>query len=344
MNLPQTIRTETDLNEVLSRPRPALVEAIRGVTSPLVVLGAGGKMGPSLCWLARRAAEEAGHKLQVIAVSRFSDPRGREWLEARGVETLSCDLLNRDAVARLPDSTNLIYLVGLKFGTQQIPWMTWAVNTLVPAHVAERYSRARIVALSSGNVYPFVPVESGGATESLPPAPVGEYGTAALARERILEYCSRTQGTRLALMRLNYAVELRYGVLADLARKVWNKEPVELATGHLNCIWQGDANEMILRSLDLTGTPPVVLNLTGPSTHSVRELARRFGELLGRPPQLAGTEEPTALLNNPVELCSRLGPPPTPLQAMLQWTANWVKQGGADLGKPTHFEVRTGQF
>jgi nucleoside-diphosphate-sugar epimerase len=344
VNLPDRITSEEELDDLLSRPRQPLVEAIRKVQSPLVVLGAAGKMGPSLCLLARRAAEVAGHDLRIVAVSRFSDPRARTWLEGRRVQTLGCDLLKREDLARLPDSANIIYLVGLKFGTRQTPWLTWAVNTLVPSHVAERYSQARIVALSTGNVYPFVHLHTGGATEQTSPAPVGEYGTAALARERIFEYFSRTQGLPLVLIRLNYSVELRYGVLLDVAQKVWNNQPIDVRTGYLNCVWQGDANEMILRALEVAATPPVVLNLTGPSTLSVRELAHSFGELMGRPVTIVGSEEATALLSNPAALCARLGPPETPLDLVVRWTADWVRQGGTHLGKPTHFEVRSGEF
>ncbi len=344
MTLPDQIQNETDLDELLSRPSAALVQFISRLESPLVVLGAGGKMGPSLCRLARRAADAAGHTLRVIAVSRFSDHRSRAWLEAHGIETIQCDLFDRQAVADLPSSTNLVYLVGLKFGTQQAPWLTWAANTLVPARVAERYPAARLVALSTGNVYPFVPVQSGGATEADLPAPVGEYGNTALARERIFEYFSRAQGTPVVLLRLNYAVEMRYGVLVDIARKVWADEPIDLGMGFLNCIWQGDANEMILRSLELAASPAAVFNLTGPAVLSVRELAERFGELMGRRPRLAGKEAPTALLNNPAALCARLGPPSMPLEKVMEWTADWVMHSGATLGKPTHFEVRTGSF
>lgn len=349
MNLPTTIDSEEQLDEVLSRPTPQLVEAVRTLRGPLLVLGASGKMGPSLCLLARRAAEQAGHDLRVIAVSRFSQtgsstPAAQRWLESHGIETTPCDLLERQSLASLPDSENVIYLVGLKFGTRQNPALTWAVNTLVPAHVAERFPGARLVALSTGNVYPFVTTGSGGATEEHAPNPVGEYGSAALARERIFEYFSRRQATRTALLRLNYAVELRYGVLLDIAEKVWNEEALDLSTGHLNCIWQRDANEMILRSLALASHPPVLFNLTGPVTLSVRELAGQFALLLGREPKMEGTEAETALLSNATRLCSILGPPVTPLQQVLRWIAHWVKTGGPTLKKPTHFEVRSGEF
>jgi nucleoside-diphosphate-sugar epimerase len=342
--LPASISSEEELDELLSRPTPALVRSIGQLKSPLVVLGAGGKMGPSLCVLARRAAAEAGHELNVVAVSRFSDSRVRSWLESRAVQTVSCDLLKRQAIEALPDCENLTYLVGLKFGTSQNPSLTWAVNTVVPSLVAQRYPRARIVALSTGNVYPFVPVASGGATESDGPAPIGEYAAAALARERILEHYSRTQGTPTVLLRLNYAVEMRYGVLAELAQKVWQNEPVDLLSGHFNCIWQGDANEMILRSFPLTATPPAVFNLTGPPVSSVRALVLRVGELMQKSPRFVGKESETALLSNPARLCALLGAPAMPLDKILEWTAQWVAQGGPMLGKPTHFDVRSGKY
>ena len=344
MNSPVVIRSEEDLDELLSRPGAALREAIRQLHSPLVVLGASGKMGPSLCWLAKRAADAVNHSLRIIAVSRFSDAKNRAWLESRGIETIACDLLRRDSIDNLPDAENLVYLVGLKFGTSENPSLTWATNTLVPSRVAERYPHSRLVALSTGNVYPFVPPASGGATEDQPARPVGEYASAALARERILDYYSRAQETQVAILRLNYAVELRYGVLVEIAQKVWKQEPIAVDTSHFNCIWQADANDMILRSFALASAPSSVFNLTGPDTLSVRELAERFGQRMHRQPSFSGVEAPTALLSNSSRLCARLGAPPTPLEDILQWTADWISREGRTLGKPTHFEVRSGEY
>lgn len=338
------IATEEDLDDFLTRPRPELISFIKTLHSPLVILGAGGKMGPTLAVLARRAAEAAGHPLDVIAVSRFSDGGSRRWLEGRDVKTLSLDLMNRAAVARLPDADHVVYLVGLKFGTAQDPARTWAVNTLVPAYVAERYLRAAIVALSTGNVYPLTTVDGPGSMESDPLTPVGEYANAAVARERLFEYFAGKNATPLVLVRLNYAVELRYGVLVDIARKVHAGEPVDVTTGYFNCIWQGDANDMILRALALARTPPTVLNLTGPERLSVREVAVRFGELLSRPARIVGTEASTALLSNATRACSLLGRPPTSVQHMIAWTADWIQRGGRLLDKPTHFETRDGQY
>lgn len=338
------IQTETELDAELTRPSPALVAAITRLASPLVVLGAGGKMGPTLCVLARRAAEAAGHPLEVVAVSRFSDEASRRWLEDRGVRTQACDVLDRDAVGRLPDAVNVVYLVGMKFGTSQNPALTWAINTLAPAIAIERYAGARIVALSTGNVYPFVDTATAGATEDTPLAPVGEYAGACLGRERIYQYASTRWRTPIASVRLNYAVELRYGVLVDIARRIAAGEAVDLAMGYLNAIWQRDANDMILRSFPLAGVPAVPVNLTGTRTLSVRTLATRLGELMDLPVSFAGVEAPTALLNDARKTASLLGEPETDLETMLAWTAHWVKSGGATLGKPTHFQARDGRF
>jgi nucleoside-diphosphate-sugar epimerase len=342
--LPDRIASEAVLDELLTRPRAELISAIHQFQSPLLVLGASGKMGPSLCLLARRASEAAGSQLRIVAASRFSDPRSRAWLEKHGIETLGCDLLDRQDVERLPDSANIIYLVGLKFGTQRTPWQTWAVNTIVPSNVAQRFPSSRIVALSTGNVYPFVPFKSGGATEETVPAPIGEYANAALARERLLEYHSRKTGTPVVLLRLNYAVELRYGVLLDLAERVWKEEPIDLTSGYLNCIWQGDANEFVLRAMALAATPPLVFNLTGQSVLAVRELAQQFGSRMGRKVRILGTEPETALLSNPNRLCEQLGTPGTPLSRCIEWIAQWVMEGGTTFGKPTHFGERSGQY
>ena len=336
--------TEEQLNDALTQPRPVLVEFIRGVSSPLVVLGAGGKMGPSLAVLARRAADTARHPMEIIAVSRFSDAGARSFLEQRGVTTLAADLLRREELEKLPDSANVIYLAGLKFGTTDNPSLTWAVNTIVPANVMERYAASRIVALSTGNVYPLVEVASGGATEEHPLTPLGEYANAAVARERIFEYFSRKNGTPVALMRLNYAVELRYGVLADIGRKIAAHEEVDLRNGYFNCIWQGDANEMILRSLSLAASPSRAWNLTGPLRVSVRHVAERFSELLGENARFMGKESDTALLSNSSPLRSELGDLPTSLDSVLEWIAHWIKIGGRNLNRPTHFEVRDGAY
>jgi nucleoside-diphosphate-sugar epimerase len=340
----ETIRNEAELDEVLTRPSPALLQFIGSVPSPLVVLGAGGKMGPSLAVLARRAAAAAGHPLEVIAVSRFSNAASRQWLEEREVRTIAADLLKEDEVRRLPDAANVLYLVGQKFGTRENPGATWVANTLAPAFVAQRYASSRLVALSTGNVYPLSKVRDGGARETTPLTPLGEYPNAAVARERLFEFFAAEHRTPLVILRLNYAVDLRYGVLPDIARKVFGGEPIDLTMGWFNCIWQGDANELILRSLELASVPRRVFNLTSPQVLSVRAVAERLGERLGRAPQFVGAEAETALLSCADALAGQLGPPATPLDTLLRWTADWVKMGGRSLDKPTHFEVRDGVY
>lgn len=338
------IRNEDQLLDLLTRPSDALKEFVVTLEGPLIVLGAAGKMGPSLCVLAKRAADEAGRPLEVIAVSRYTNPSSRDWLNERGITTVVADLLDRESVNALPEGPDVINLTGLKFGTSTNPGLTWATNTLAPALITERYTTSRITALSTGNVYPLVRVADGGATEEQPLTPVGEYANAAIARERIHEYSSNLRGTPIALIRLNYAVELRYGVLVDIATRVWENKPINTANGWFNCIWQGDANEMILRSLALASSPRSVWNLSSPAPLRVRNVAETFGRLFGRTPQLEGTEAPDALICNPSKLCTELGPPTTPLDLVIEWTAQWVQSGGASLGKATGFEVRDGVY
>ena len=332
------------LNDVLTRPQPALVDFMRTLAGPLVILGAGGKMGPSLAVLARRAAEEAGRSLEVIAVSRFSDASARAWLEENGVKTLACDLMVRSELDRLPDSPNLVYLVGMKFGTAQNPARTWAFNTLAPAYVSQRYAGSRIVALSTGNVYPLVPVTGQGAVETDALLPLGEYANSCIARERIFEYYAQETGAPVTIIRLNYAIDLRYGVLHDLAAKVYARQPVDVSMGYVNVIWQGDANDMILRALGLAQSPALPLNLSGPDVLSIRALAGELAALFEVPLEVTGSEAPTALLSNSARAHALLGAPRVPIAAMLRWTAGWVKQGGRSLNKPTHFEVRDGGY
>jgi dTDP-4-dehydrorhamnose reductase len=341
---PDAIENEEALEEILTRPRSELTGWLPTLQSPLLILGAGGKMGPTLAVLCQRAAQAARQPLEILAVSRFSDPVVRQALEGRGVRTIACDLLERGALRQLPDAANVIYLVGLKFGTTGNPALTWAMNTLVPASVAERYPAARLVVLSSGNVYPLVKVDSTGSSETDELTPLGEYANACVARERIFDFYSQKQGTLMTLVRLSYAVELRYGVLLDIAQRVQAGQPVDVTMGYLNCIWQGDANEFIVRSLDLARSPARVLNLTGPTPLSVQHLAQRFGELLGRPVQFTGQESDTAFLSNPRRVLEMLGPPPTPMEAVMRWTAHWVQGGGRTYNKPTHFEVRDGKY
>lgn len=335
---------ESELLDHLTRPGDALVEAVREIESPLIVVGAAGKMGPSLCVLARRAAERAGRNLEVTAVSRFRDRARKRWLESAGIRTEEADLLTRSALDALPDSVNVVFLVGLKFGTSRAPWLTWATNTLAPAHVSERYPRAKMVALSTGNVYPNSSVARGGSVESDPLTPSGEYANAAVARERLFQFHSERNGTPIALLRLNYAVDLRYGVLVDIARKVLAGEPIDLTQGHLNCIWQGDANDRILRSFQLAAAPAESFNLTSPEIHSVRDIAFAFGVHFRREPRWIGAESDTALLSNAARMTEALGAPAMDLDTMIAWTADWIRNDRPTYGQATHFEVRDGAY
>jgi uncharacterized protein YbjT (DUF2867 family) len=292
----------------------------------------------------RRASDSVGDGRTITAVSRFSSGDVAEQLERRGVRVVRADLGDRDAIARLPDAPNAIYMAGQKFGTRDLPSRTWAVNTLVPAMVAQRYARSRIVALSTGNVYPLTPATGRGSRESDALTPIGEYANSCVGRERVLEHVSRTHATPMAIIRLNYAVDLRYGVLVDIAHHILGGEPVRLDMGYVNVIWQGDANAQAIRSLPLAESPPIAINVTGPERLSVRATATRLGELLGRAPQFEGTEAPDALLSDTTLAQSLFGPPTVPADTLIEWVANWVARGGTRLGKATKFEVRDGRF
>ncbi len=301
-------------------------------------------MGPTLARMAVRAIAQLGLSYKVYGVARFSQPTVREPLEAAGVHTLPCDLLDRAALAQLPDSRNVIFMAGQKFGTTGAQHMTWGINTYLPALTAERYAGARIVAFSTGNVYSLMPVVSGGAREGDEPNPTGEYASSCLGRERIFEYFSRTQGLHCAMMRLNYAVEMRYGVLVDVARKVYSGQPVDVSMGAANVIWQGDANAQALELLAHCATPPFLCNITGPETVSIRRVAEQFAQLFGVEAQIVGSEAPTALLSNAAQAQQLFGYPTVSLQQMIQWIGDWVQHGGVALNKPTHFEARDGRF
>ncbi|HEU4642928.1 MAG TPA: NAD(P)-dependent oxidoreductase [Gemmatimonadaceae bacterium] len=336
--------TEQDLEQRLAEPTPGVLEALRAVPGDIIVLGAAGKMGPSLARMARRALDALGRSDRVIAASRFSSPESEHRLRASNIETIRCDLTDREAVGRLPDAPNVLFLAGQKFGTSGAPAETWAMNTIVPHHAAERYASSRIVAFSTGNVYPLVPVGSGGAREEDAPAPVGEYAASCLGRERVFEFHAARRGTRVAIMRLNYAVDLRYGVLVDVARRVWRGEPVDVTMGWVNVIWQGDANARALQCLAHAASPPFVVNVTGRDTLSIRAAAQRFGEMFGRPAAITGEEAPDALLSDATRSMELFGPPTVSTGQLIAWVADWIQRGGTTLDRPTHYEVRTGQF
>ncbi len=332
------------LEDKLSEPTPEVVETLRRHPGDLLLLGVAGKMGPSLARMARRAADLAGTSRRIIGVARFSNGSLAGELRQHGIETIRCDLLDEQAVASLPEAPNVIYLAGMKFGATGNESMTWAMNTYLPSVVCRRYARSRIVAFSTGNVYGLSPVAHGGSRETDPPLPVGEYAMSCLGRERMFEFFSRLQKTPVSMIRLNYACDLRYGVLVDLAQKVMAGAPVDLGMGSFNIIWQGDANAFTLRALDCADAPPFLLNLTGTERLNVRETCLELGRLLGQEPVFEGAETGTALLSNTGRLFQLFGKPRVGAASLLGMVADWIKRGGATLNKPTHFESRDGKF
>ena len=338
------IETEAELEEILSRPSGADVAAIAHLDGDLLILGAGGKMGPSLARRARRAAQKGGVCKRIVAVARFSDNRLRDSLASDGIEILVADLLHPGALSQLPDIPNVIFMAARKFGTTGSEDLTWAMNTYLPGLVAERYRASRIVAFSTGNVYPLRHALQGGAVESTPVAPDSEYAQSALGRERMFAYGSRQWGTPVAILRLNYAIDLRYGVLLDIGTAVFERRPIDLRMALVNVIWQGDANSICLRSFALCQSPPFFLNLTGPETLSVRYIAEEFGRRFCVQPTFSSEEMPNAFLSNAAKAHQMFGYPTVTISEMIDWTAAWISSGGARLNKPTHFEVRDGKF
>ncbi len=344
MNLPDRITDAVQLEECLSRPSPSAVTAMGRLSGDLILLGVGGKMGPSLARMARRASEEAGVSRRIIGVSRFSQPAARASLEAAGVETIAGDLLDDQFVRTLPQCENVVYMTGVKFGTEQNPGLTWAINTWTPGLVCRRFADSRILAFSSGNIYGYVRPESGGSRETDLLQPVGEYAASVLGRERIFQHFSIVQNMPVTLLRLNYACELRYGVLVDLARQVSEQVPIDVTMGFVNAIWQGDANAMSLAALVDAECPPKVINVAGPETLLVREVADKFGQLLGLAPDCIGIEAADALLSNSSEACHRYGMPQVGIERLIRWIADWIQTGGELWEKPTHFQNRDGGF
>ena len=333
--------TLDELEDHLSEPTPGVISALEALDGDFLILGAAGKMGPTLARMAKRAV---GKSRRVIAVSRFSDVTTRAALELAGVETIAADLLDVDALLTLPDVQNIVFMAGMKFGATGNEPLTWAMNSFLPGLVCQRFTTSRIAAFSTGNVYPLTPLHLGGSVETDAPDPVGEYARSCLGRERIFQYFSQAYETPVSLLRLNYAVELRYGVLCDIAKKVWEGTRISVAMAAVNVLWQGDANAWALQSLAHTSSPASIFNLAGPEQLSVRRIAEQLGQLLGKEPLFEGEEATHALLSNGQKAHRAFGYPTVPVEIILEWTAEWIKSGGPTLGKPTKFEVRDGKF
>ena len=338
--LPDRFETVRQLEEFMSTPSEHLVEYLRGLGGDIMIIGAGGKIGPTMAMMAGRAIEEAGVQKKVYAV----DVQPLKSLEGKGIATLQCDLLDRKAVDRLPQVENIVFMAGRKFGSSGSEWLTWAVNVMVPHNVAEVCKNSKIAVFSTGCVYPVVDVSTGGSVETDAPCPIGEYAISCLGRERIFDYYAAEKGTRVVQIRLNYALEMRYGVLVDIAAKVFNDEPVDVTTGFMNGIWQGDCCDQVLRSFDCATSPGSILNVTGPELLSVRWIAKRFGELFGKQARIAGVENGRAYLNNAAKANALFGNPSVPVGKIIEWIADWIQRGGENIGKPTHFETQNGKY
>jgi nucleoside-diphosphate-sugar epimerase len=339
-NLPQTILDIATLDDLLCRPSQALIDDLRKVDGDIMILGVAGKMGPTLAGLAKAAAPER----RVIGVARFSDPAVKDWLQSRGVEIINCDLLDEAAIKALPKVANIVFMAGRKFGAEGDLSLTWAMNSHVPALVAQTFATSRIVTFSTGCVYPFVPVDGKGASEDMAPNPPGEYAQSCVGRERMFEYFSKKHSTPGRLFRLNYAIDMRYGVLHDIASKVLQGKPIDVSLGHVNFIWQGDASAQALRCLAHCETPTSPINVSGHEILAVRDLAAKFGQRFGRAPEIVGTEEPTAWLTDTSQAVKLFGLPIVDTEQLISWTADWVSRSMPSLGKPTKYEVRDGRY
>lgn len=339
-----SIRDIEELDDLLSEPTDGVTRALAALEGDILILGVGGKMGPTLARMARRASGVAGISRRVIGVSRFSSSKLESQLQVWGVETVRCDLLDARALSALPDAANIIFMAGMKFGTSGQESLTWAMNSFLPGMVSERYRHSAIAAFSTGNVYGLSPVSRGGSVEEDSPNPSGEYAMSCLGRERIFEHFSRANKTRMSLLRLNYSTELRYGVLVDIAQRVYAGQPVPLSMGYLNAIWQCDACAMSLESLGCASVPPFVINIAGPELLSVRRVAEQFGERLQKPVLFDGHESTDALLSSAKKSCKVFGSPRVDAEQMITWIADWVSRDGETLARPTHFEERAGRF
>jgi len=336
---------ESELLDLMTTPSSRLVEDIKKIEGDIMILGCGGKIGPSLAITAKRAINQAGLNKKVVGVSLFDYPDAPRSMREAGVEVIEADLFDPDQLAALPNINNMIYMVGRKFGTYKNQSLTWAINVLLPAKVCERFPHANIVAFSTGNVYSYADIKSGGAREDDLPVPVGEYGMTCLGRERILEYYAGINRNRMLIFRLNYAIDLRYGVLFDLAKNILENNPINLGIGCFNCIWQGDVNEYAIRSLLHVSNPPCLLNVTGPESINIRWAAETMGELLGHKPTYSGDPDPQkALFSNTDKLTTLMGKPLMLLSKMMELVADWVKSGGKFINAPTHFESTDGNY
>ncbi|MBR2476980.1 MAG: NAD(P)-dependent oxidoreductase [Clostridia bacterium] len=336
--------TEDKLNEMLTTPSAALIEDIKKIDGDIMILGAGGKMGPTLSLLAQNAVKAAGIDKKVIAVSRFTDEFATKLLTDNGVEIIKCDLQDSAQLNALPDVKNIIYMAGRKFGTNGNEWQTWGMNSVLPALVCEKFKNSSIVVFSSGNIYPLVPLNCGGSKETEPTGPIGEYATSCLARERSFEYAAKKFGTKVFMYRLSFAVDLRYGVLYDIAERLMNGEPISVTTPVFNIIWQGSANEIAIRGLLYASEDVEIMNVTGPEVLSVKAVAEELGALLGKEPIYCGEESDIAYFSNAGKMIDTFGYPDVPASTLIKWQAEWIKDGGRALGKPTHFEERGGKY
>jgi dTDP-4-dehydrorhamnose reductase len=344
MPIPSRVENVEQLEELLSRPTPEVVECMRRLEGDLIVLGVGGKIGPSLARMARRASDQAGVRRRVIGVARFTSPELPNQLQAEGIEPIRCELLDRRQLDALPDVPNVLYLAAMKFGSTGQEARTWAMNAYLPGMVCEKFRASRIVAYSTGNVYGLVPVGGRGSRETDPPRPEGDYAMSCLGRERIFTHFSQTLHIPTALLRLNYATEMRYGVLVDVAQQVLAGEPVDVTMGYYNAIWQGDTNAMTLRALAHVAAPPAAFNLAGRERLSVRAVAEQFGRLMNRPVTFQGQEAADALLSDGTHGWAMLGRPSVSAEQLIAWIADWLTHGGSTHGKPTHFQTRDGKF